>query len=104
MLLVNYGPPALGVRNYQVIPPEEVFDDRNALGRAGEACPGDSGGATFLGPLADSGDKRRTIIAVTSGFKGPHCRTARAVTARVDNLDVQSWIDWQIAQWLGPQH
>ena len=87
------------MRHYRVIQPEEVLDDRYALGGVGEACPGDSGGPTFLGPLADA-DKRRTIIAVTSGFKGSNCKTNRAVTARIDNGDVQSWIAWQIEQGL----
>jgi hypothetical protein len=28
MSFVSYGPPALGVRHYQLIPPEQIFDDR----------------------------------------------------------------------------
>jgi hypothetical protein len=104
MSFVSYGPPALGVRHYRLIPPEQIFDDRWALGGVDESCPGDAASPTFLGPLAASGNKRRTVVAVTSGHQGSDCRTTRAVTARIDNLDVQSWIAFQTEQWLGPQH
>src|SRR5262249_28200510 len=98
---------ALGLRHYQVISPEQIFDDRHALGGVGEACPGVSGSPTFLGPLAASGNKRRIVLAVTSAFQsieGSDCRHSRSITARIDNADVQSWIAMQIEQWLGPQH
>lgn len=46
-----------GIRHYKVISPGQVFDDRFAIGGPGEICFGDSGGPTFLGPLAESGNK-----------------------------------------------
>jgi hypothetical protein len=88
-----------GVRHYRVILPEQIFDESAAIGGPGENCFGDSGGPTFLGPLAGSGKKRRQIIATTSGFEGRTCSTTSVVT-RIDNENVQAWIAQEIAKFL----
>jgi hypothetical protein len=85
-----------GVRHYRVIEPERVYDDGMAIGGPGENCFGDSGGPTFLGPLASSGNKRRSIVATTSAFIPPRCSTGSSIVTRIDSEVVQSWIDQEI--------
>jgi len=92
-----------GIRHYRVISPRQAFDAAWAFGSQGDGCFGDSGGPTFLGPLGESGNKRRAIITTASAFLGASCSTGRSVVARIDNEDVQSWIAQQIKQWL-PMH
>jgi len=89
-----------GIRYYRVISPEQIFDGSEAIGGPGENCFGDSGGPTFLGPVADSGDKRRAIVATTSGFAGTRCSTGDSVVSRIDSEDVQSWIAQEIEKFL----
>jgi len=96
-----------GIRRYRVVSPAEVFDDRSAQGAPGEVCPSVAGFASgsmrFLGPLGNSGGKRRTVITSSSGFKGNDCTTGRSGLARIDNEDVQSWIAQQIQHFLASQ-
>lgn len=90
-----------GIRHYRVIAPEQPFDDRQAIGGLGENCFIDSGGPTFRGPVGESGEKRRAIVATTSGwFEGNTCATGRSVVSRIDNEEVQSWIARQIEHFL----
>jgi len=88
-----------GVRHYRVISPQQPFDESTAIGGPATACFGDSGGPTFLGPLADSGEKRRQIIATTSAVEGTTCSDT-SVVARIDNVNVQAWIAQEIANFL----
>lgn len=85
------GPPVWswwpGVRHYVVIPPEQPWDDRWTLGGPAQVCTGDSGGSTYPGPLGDSGQKRRSVLAITSATAG-NCPTG-SIFARIDNQDVQ---------------
>jgi hypothetical protein len=107
-IIVGYGFPEIaqpwswsqwpGVRHYVVVPPEQVWDDRRTIGGSGQICLGDSGGPTFFGPIGDSGDKRREVVAVSSATAGD-CSTG-SIFARVDNADVLAWIDYQTSQWL----
>jgi hypothetical protein len=96
-----------GIRRYRAVSPAEVFDDRSAQGAPGEVCPSVAGFASgsmrFLGPLGAAGEKRRTVITSSSGFKGNNCVTGRSGLARIDNEDVLSWIDQQIQQFLAGQ-
>jgi hypothetical protein len=104
-IIVGYGFPDMarpwsqwpGVRHYVVVPPEQVLDDRRNTGGSGQICLGDSGGPTFFGPIGDSGQKRREVLAVTSATVGG-CSTA-SIFARVDNADVLAWISQQVQQW-----
>jgi hypothetical protein len=111
-IMVGYGPlgapnsfsPADVVRRYKLIPgPYQAFDEGTAIGSVGENCQGDSGSPTFLGPLPESGRKRRPIVALTSAFEGSNCRTGRSFLARVDSTDVQSWIADEIEKFLASQ-
>jgi hypothetical protein len=88
-----------GVRHYRVISPQQPFDESTAIGGPATACFGDSGGPTFLGPLADSGEKRRQILATQSGNTGTTCANP-TVVARIDNHNVQAWIAQEIANFL----
>jgi hypothetical protein len=93
-----------GVRHYLIIPPVQPFDDFWAYGQPGEVCFGDSGGPIFLDPPADSGRKSREVVALTSAFEGNVCSTGRSIPVRIDNEDVQNWINQQINEWLGVKH
>ena len=53
---------------------------------------------SFLGPLAESGHKRREIVSTTSAFKGAPCSTAASIVSRIDNENVQAWIAQEIAK------
>jgi hypothetical protein len=108
-IMVGYGPlgdpdsvtPSDIRRRYRVIPsPYDIFDEATAIGRPAESCVGDSGSPTFLGPLGDSGNKRRSVVALTSAFYSPDCRTGRSIVTRIDNEDVQSWIVQEIERFL----
>ena len=92
-----------GIRRYRAVSRADVFDDRWIQGGTGEACSTNSGSIRFFGPIAESGNKRRTAIGTLSGFDGTNCATGRSGFARLDNEDVQSWINQQINQWL-PTH
>src|SRR5215471_8613536 len=59
-----------GTRHYVSIPSTDIFDDRHITGSPGVICLGDSGGPVFLGPIAESGNKRRTVAAITSATVG----------------------------------
>jgi hypothetical protein len=88
-----------GIRRYRSKLLDHVIDDRWAEWvYPTDTCFGDSGGPVFLGQPGNSGEKRRFIVAVTSGFKGSTCPNA-AINARVDNEDVQRWIAQQIREW-----
>ena len=91
-----------GVRYYRVIRPEQIFDDRQAIGGTGENCFGDSGGPTFLGPPGESGGRQRAIVATTSAFVGGAgiCSASRSIVTRIDNADVQSWIAEQVEEFV----
>jgi hypothetical protein len=87
--LVGYRVPE-GVRTYRAVSRAEVFDDRWIRGGAGEGCDSVSGSIRFFGPIAESGEKRRTAVGTRSGFEGTDCATGRSGFARLDNPDVLS--------------
>jgi hypothetical protein len=63
-----------------------------------------SGTPAFLGPIGESGNKRRTVIAIGSGFSGHDCATGRSGLARIDNEDVLSLIAAQTQLFLSGQN
>jgi hypothetical protein len=88
-----------GIRRYHLKSLDRVLDQRSAQWELpGNICFVDSGGPVFFGPVSESGTKRRTIVA-TVAAGGGDCNSL-SYHMRVDNEEVQSWIEGQIQQFL----
>jgi hypothetical protein len=87
-------------RHYVETAAHQVFDDATLKGGMGEGCGGDSGSPVFLGPAGESGNKRRFVAGVLSGYDGTNCASGVFYYARVDTREIQDWIQEETETFL----